>query len=78
MGAGSRTDRRASAAPLGGQDEAIEIYNANTQFLSQRRRPTNRSKGRVVDAQALGCTGLGQLAQGEVLGQPHLVSPDSR
>jgi hypothetical protein len=56
----------------------VETYNVNTQFFLQWQALDHPFRRRAVDAQALGRIGPGQLAQGEVLGQPHIVSPDSR
>ena len=56
----------------------VETYNVNTQLFLQWQALDDPFRRRVVDAQALGRIGPGQLAQGEVLGQPHIVSPGSR
>jgi hypothetical protein len=42
-----------------------------------RNSSLDHPRGRRVDALALARTGPGELAQGEVLGEPHVVSPGS-
>jgi hypothetical protein len=56
----------------------VEACKVNMQLFLQWQALDHLFRGRAVDAQALGRTGLSQLAQGEVLGQPPIVSPGNR